>query len=160
MNEPQASTLILGIGNSLLCDEGVGIHALDFLQRHLPASCSADYLDGGTLSFTLAPEIESYPQLIVIDAAHFDSPPGEVRAFEGDDMDRFLGRQRRRSVHEVGLMDLLTIARLADALPARRALIGVQPERVDWDERPTAAVNAALPEVCRQTQRLLEAWAV
>jgi hydrogenase maturation protease len=72
-------------------------------------------------------------------------------------MDRFLGRPRR-SPHEVGLLDLLTIADLAGHLPARRALVGIQPQRVDWGEAPTAPVAAAIPRACDLVRELIAQW--
>ncbi|WP_124950187.1 hypothetical protein [Sulfuriferula thiophila] len=101
-------TLVLGIGNTLLCDEGVGVHA--------------------------------------------------VRAFVGADMDRFLGVNRKRSVHEVGLLDLMAVAHLAGHLPERRALIGIQPDIVGWGDAPTTAVAQAIPQACSLTLDLIAAW--
>ena len=154
-----SSTLVLGIGNTLLCDEGAGIHALHLLESEYPDIPGLLYLDGGTLSFTLASYIEDCDRLIVFDAAELDSPPGSVKTLAGDAMDRFLGAARR-SPHEVGLLDLFDIARLTGALPARRALIGIQPENMDWNTRPSAAVERALPDAVTAARELLIRWRV
>jgi hydrogenase maturation protease len=151
-------TLVLGIGNTLLSDEGVGVHAIHHLATHHANVPDTQYLDGGTLSFTLAGPIEEYDNLIVIDAAELHQPPGSVRTFIDSEMDNFLNSQKKRSVHEVGLVDLMTIARLADQLPKRRALIGIQPQKVDWGEYPTTEVNAAIPEACNHAVKLIEEW--
>ena len=152
------TTLALGIGNTLLGDEGVGVHAVHALEARLGSPDDVQFIDGGTLSFTLAGPIESTEQLIVIDAAQLNAPPGTVQAFEGEQMDRFLGSQRKRSVHEVGLLDLMTIAKLTDALPLNRVLIAVQPEYVEWADAPTPAVAAAIPRVCDIASDLIERW--
>ena len=152
------TTLILGIGNTLLSDEGVGVHAVNHLRSAYPETDHICCLDGGTLSFTLAAPIEDADQLIVIDAAQLRAEPGTVRVFEGDDMDRFLGSNKKSSVHEVGLLDLLTVARLTDQLPAKRALIGIQPQQVDWGDAPTAPVDAAIPKACDMAMGLVERW--
>ena len=86
-------TLILGIGNSLLADEGCGIHMLDYLRRHHPELDNVTLLDGGTLSFTLLPYIESTDNLIVVDAAELDAAPGTVNTFCGQEMDLFAGKR-------------------------------------------------------------------
>jgi len=105
-------TLVLGIGNTLLTDEGVGIHVLDRLATEaLPENVSL--LDGGTLSFTLAGPIEEAEALVVVDAANLKSAPGTLQVFEGEAMDAFLMGNRKSSVHEVGLTDLRAIAMLA-----------------------------------------------
>jgi hydrogenase maturation protease len=150
--------LILGIGNVLLRDEGAGIHALAQLRSLLADRDDVQLLDGGTLSFSLAGAIEDAARLIVIDAAQLDTAPGASQVFEGEQMDAFIGGNRKMSVHEVSLIDLLAIAFLAEHLPRQRALIGIQPGEIDWGEAPSPAVAAALPQVCRQTLQLLETW--
>lgn len=150
--------LILGIGNSLLRDEGAGIHVLHRLREQYPERTDLTFLDGGTLSFTLAGAIEEASRLIVLDAAQLSAAPGHSRVFEGDDMDAFLGGNRKCSVHEVSLLDLLAIARLSGHLPAQRALVGIQPAEIDWGEHPSEAVEAAMPHICGQVRQLIEAW--
>ena len=150
-------TTILGIGNSLLRDEGIGIHVLKALKAQLPDDDSLSLIDGGTLSFTLATEIETSDRLVVIDAAQLGDVPGTVRCFIGDEMDNFLG-SCKRSVHEVGLLDLFDIARLTQTLPGQRALVGIQPASVDWGEEPTEPVAAAIPVAVQKVCELLELW--
>jgi len=150
-------TLVLGIGNTLLSDEGIGVHVIEFLRQQQAAPEGVVYLDGGTLSFTLAGEVEDADNLIVVDAAQLGDPPGTVLCMTGCRMDQFLG-SGRRSVHEVGLLDLLDIARLTDTLPENRALVGIQPGSIDWGEQPTAAVSAAIPVAADQINNLLSKW--
>lgn len=152
------ATLVLGIGNTLLGDEGVGVHAVRALADRLAGDDRVCCLDGGTLSFTLAGPIETHDALIVIDAARLDAAPGAVRVFEGAELDAFLGAAGRRSVHEVGLIDLIAIARLAGRLPVRRALVGVQPDHVGWAEDLTDPVAQSLPRVQAEVLGLIERW--
>ena len=151
------NTLILGIGNTLLSDEGVGIHMLGYLGQNIPELTGVSYLDGGTLSFTLAPWIETADNLIVVDAAELNSSPGAVQVFEGDAMDRFTGKTKR-SVHEVSLGDLLAIAHLTDALPHNRALVAIQPGNIDWGSNLTDPVERALPAAAHQVVCLTRKW--
>lgn len=76
-------TLILGIGNTLLTDEGAGIHALNHLESVLTKIHGITFLDGGTLSFTLVAWIEGCTNLIVFDAAEMNQPAGTVRSYIG-----------------------------------------------------------------------------
>lgn len=151
-------TLVLGLGNTLLGDEGAGVYAVRVLQDKHPQLSDVEFLDGGTLSFTLAGPIEEAGSLIVIDATHLKDQAGMVRVFEGEDMDRFLGSQRKSSVHEVSLMDLMAIATLAESLPVRRALIGIQPEYLDWSDAPTEKVAHAIPVACDIAMDLINRW--
>ena len=140
--------LVLGIGNTLLADESVGVVAMHELETLCSDREDMMFLDGGTLSFTLAVPISECSALLVIDAAELGAAPGAVKCFEGEEMDRFLGENRKGSVHEVGLMDLMSISRLSGCWPQQRALIGIQPALVGWGESLTPQVSAALPEVC------------
>ena len=151
-------TLILGMGNTLLGDEGVGVHTVNSLQKEEAALRNIELVDGGTLSFVLAGPIEDADSLIVIDAAQLGSAPGTVRLFEGAEMDRFVMSARNRSVHEVSLADLLVIAHLSGQLPAQRALIGIQPERIDWSDSLSASVATAVPMACKFIRVLLMRW--
>jgi len=149
--------LVLGIGNPLLTDEGIGLHTLNYLQTEYPDLPNVRYLDGGTLSFTLAPELEAVDSVIVLDASELNAPSGTVKCFIGAAMDAQL-QQPRRSVHEVGLTDLLSIVRLNGRMPTHYALIGIQPDVVDWGERPTTQVAAAIPTAAAWAIQLIEQW--
>ena len=115
-------------------------------------------LDGGTLGLSLLPEVESCRALIVFDAAMFGDEPGGVRTFAGAEMDAQLSG-KKNTVHEVALFDLLATAELLGSKPALRALIGVQPEYVDWGLKPTPAVATAIPHMRRAARELIERWA-
>lgn len=147
--------LVLGIGNTLLIDEGVGIFAMRELEARYGPCDDIEFLDGGTLSFTLAVPIAECDALLVIDAAELHAPPGTVQCFEGEEMDRFLGASRKSSVHEVGLLDLMSISQLSGRWPQRRALIGIQPAVIAWGEELSPAVSQALPEVCKKAEDII-----
>ncbi len=150
-------TLILGLGNVLMSDEGIGAEVVRRLAAEAEPDAPLLFLDGGTLSFTLAVPIGDCPHLIVVDAAAMGDTPGSVRVFEGEAMDSQLSRHAK-SVHEVSLSDLMDMARLTDSLPARRALVGVEPAIVDWGDRLTPAVEAAIPVAMDRIRGLLARW--
>jgi hydrogenase maturation protease len=149
-------TLVLGIGNTLLGDDGAGVHALEPL-RSVAAIDGLTLVDAGTLSFTLLPLLEDFSQLIALDAANFDAEPGTVRVCEGAQMEAFLGRPRR-SVHEINVWDLLGLARLGGFLPSRRALVAVQPATVGWQDRPSPIVQEALPQIALHVRWVVARW--
>lgn len=150
--------LVLGIGNTLLSDEGIGIHVLHALAKGAPLPEDVELLDGGTLSFTLAGPIEDADALIVVDAANIQSPPGTWQLLEGDSVDAFLLGNRKSTVHEVGLTDLRAIAILADHWPTRRAMLAIQPQCMDWGEQPTPVVGAVIPAVVSAIRELISRW--
>jgi hydrogenase maturation protease len=156
-NGSVASSLVLGFGNVLLSDDGAGVQLVERLRAEL-GSTGAQFIDAGTLSFSLLSYIEATESMLVIDAANIGGAPGTIGLFEGTAMDDFLTSARRRTVHEVGLIDLLDMARLGDCLPRRRALLCIQPGRIDWSEALSASVAEALPEAARQARALLWRW--
>ena len=151
-------TLVLGIGNTLLTDEGVGVHVLQALAPELANWPDVTLLDGGTLSFTLAGPIEEADALIVVDAANIMSEPGEWALLKGEAMDAFLMGNRKSTVHEVGLTDLRAIAMLAGHWPEKRAMLAIRPDVVDWGEFPTPAVAAAIPPACAAIVEQIREW--
>jgi hydrogenase maturation protease len=151
------AVLVLGLGNRLLCDDAAGPLAVDRLSA-LPGVASAVFRDGGTIGLSLLPEIEQAAAFIAVDAACFGAAPGTVRVFEGLAMDRQLGG-RKRSAHEVALFDLMATALLSDRLPARRALVAVEPGSTALGLEPTPAVADAIPQMCAAVHQLLAQWA-
>ena len=150
--------LVLGIGNTLLTDEGIGIHVLQALAPELANWTDVTLLDGGTLSFTLAGPIEDADALIVVDAANIKKQPGDWVLLKGEEMDAFLMSNRKATVHEVGLTDLRAIALLAGHSPDNRAMLAIQPDVIDWGELPTPAVAAAIPPACAAIVEQLQEW--
>ncbi|CAA6827580.1 MAG: Peptidase M52 [uncultured Thiotrichaceae bacterium] len=150
-------TLVLAIGNKLLSDEGAGLHVLNELQKTHPETEDTLYLDGGTLSFTLAGAVSDADNLIVIDAAQLQGQAGTVDCMVNEQMDQFLGACKR-SVHEIGLLDLLDISRLTESLPEQRALIGIQPEIIDWGDSLSEDVQKAVPVAVQHALDLLSQW--
>ena len=149
--------LVIGVGNPLMSDDGVGQRLLEALAARATPDDQVEFLDAGTLGFMLLPRVEQCDALLALDAANVGGAPGELRVFEGADFDDFV-RQPRCSVHELGLHDLIDAARLTGALPARRALVGVQPERLGWGMALSPPVEAALPAAVDAAASLLERW--
>jgi hydrogenase maturation protease len=150
--------LLLGIGNTLLTDEGVGVHVLQTLAAGPPLPAQVELLDGGTLSFTLAGPIQDADALIVVDAARIGQPPGAWQLLQGEQMDAFLLGNRKSSVHEVGLTDLRAIAILSGHWPKQRAMLAIEPKYIDWGEQLTPEVAAAVPAVAQAIRELVQEW--
>lgn len=154
-----ARILVLGIGNALLSDDGAGLHVLAALARAaepLPRT-EIQYVDGGTVGLALAPLIEDADAFIVLDAMRLGAAPGTVHVHVGVQMDAVVAC-RCGTPHEVSLGDLFTALRLLGHLPLRRALVGIEPESLDWGTAPTPAVAASLPQAVSAVQALLRQW--
>ncbi len=157
MGSIMKKTLVLGLGNTLLGDEGVGVRVIERLVASGERP-GVEWMDGGTLSFTLAGPIAEADYLIVVDAANLQGRSGAVQVFENEEMDAFIGTGKMSSVHEVSLLDLLSISALSSDLPEHRALVGVQPEFVDWADVLSPSVEAAVEVAVEEVNQLLEQW--
>jgi len=152
--------VILGIGNTLLKDEGIGIHLLNYIKAQYPqwgSDFNIEMIDGGTLSFDLLANIQADQELLVLDAVNLQQAPGNVYCLHAQAMDEFLS-QPGKSVHEVSLQDLFDMSRLIEQLPQKRALIGIQPETIDWGSHLSQTVQQSLASAAIQAQLVLEQW--
>ena len=134
------TTLVLGLGNILLGDEGVGVRVAQRLQAlyHFPEGTRV--LDGGTLALDLLPDVEDTGRLLVIDAVDMGAAPGEMVRIVDEDVPTFL--DVKVSPHQMGLADILSAARLRGRFPEKLVLWGVQPGVIDTTlelSRPVAA---------------------
>lgn len=160
---PQAPKfIVLGIGNSLLSDDGVGIHVIRELQHLQDCSPQSDenteFLDGGTLGYLLIDRVADADGLVIIDSANLGETPGAVRVFDGAGIEKYLDDNASTSVHEVGLIDLLQMMALNGSQPQRRALVGIQPATIDWGTEMSPAVAASVPLASKAVQSLLVNW--
>ena len=137
--------LVLGIGNVLLTDEGIGVRALNELQRRYTFPENVELLDGGTAGIELLRHIRNRDYLIIIDAMKFDLQPGTVSRVEGQDVPAAF--RTRISPHQLGLSDLLAAAMLTDELPKNLVLFGVEPESLDIGLDLTDTVEASLEKL-------------
>ena len=111
--KPSSSILILGIGNYLMGDEGLGVHFIQQLQKeNLPEGI--DLLDGGTAGFQLMEYLEKYPIVIMVDATLDQNPVGTIRLIEPKFSQDF---PKAMSTHEIGLKDLVESLSLMGKLP-------------------------------------------
>lgn len=154
---PARKVLVLGVGNTLLQDDGLGVHVARRLRGIPNIDARVTIIDGGTLGLSLLPDVEASGGLIVIDAAELDEAPGTVRVFEDAAMDRQLSG-RKRSVHEVAVADLLAAATLTGHVPTPRALVAIQPRYTDWGLEPTAEASAAIESAATAVSDIIERW--
>lgn len=145
-------TLILGVGNLLLRDEGVGIHAIHALEKeNLPSG--VDLLDGGTGGFHLISWLEEYERIIMIDATLDDNPPGTIRVIRPRYASDF---PPLMSAHEIGLRDMLEVMQLTGTMPEVHLIVvsAADISEVGMDLSPE--LEAVVPEVVRTVRSIID----
>jgi len=135
--------LIIGIGNLLLKDEGVGIHVVQELRKQ-PLPPGVEVCDGGVAGFGLLDLWGKAGKVVLIDAADMQMEPGAVARFTPDDV-RLLAGELKLSAHNVGLPEVLALAKALDQCPAEVVIVAVQPKEISWGMDLTPEVQAAIP---------------
>jgi hydrogenase maturation protease len=120
--------LVMGVGSILMTDEGIGIRAVEELQRRYRFPENVEILDGGTSGIELLSYISNKDYLIIIDAIKSGNPPGTVLKVEGEDVPAQF--RTRISPHQLGISDLLAAATLTDEIPKQLVLFGIEPKEI------------------------------
>lgn len=137
--------LVLGIGNILMRDEGLGVRAIEELQKRFQFQEDVELLDGGTSGIELLSYISKKDHLIVIDAIKGGYPPGTVLRVEGEDVPACF--RTRISPHQLGLSDLLLAATLTGEMPGSLVLFGIEPKNIELGLRLSDEVKSNLDKL-------------
>jgi hydrogenase maturation protease len=141
---PNCSLLVLGIGNILLSDEGVGVRVIEAMKvMTLPDN--VELLDGGTGTLDLLDILAGRDRIIVIDAVKGGSEPGAVYRFTPADL--ATANLTPLTAHQVGLLEVLSIAELTGDMPVNIVIFGIEPKILDWGLELSPEVAAVIPKV-------------
>ena len=149
--------LVLGIGNLLMGDEGVGVHAARVLERDLastvaPGGGPVTIVDGGTGGFHLLSYLTDYDPVVLIDATMDGQPAGTVSLIEPRYASDF---PRALTAHDIGLRDLIEAAVLSGPLPKIWLITVSIAELQSMQTTMTPEVEAAIPEVVARVRQLV-----
>ena len=147
---------VLGIGNLLLSDDGVGVHVIKKLQEEYEFPDSVELIDGGTKGLDLLPLFEGKDKILIVDAANFRKEPGTIDTVEGDKIPAFLSS--KLSVHQIGLPDTLFAAKLMDIAPAEMSLIGIQPKSMETGVELSEEIKDRMEQLINKVLEKLNEW--
>ena len=143
--------LILGVGNLLLKDEGVGVQVARELQKRvLPPE--VEVCDGGVGGIGLLDYFRGPSRLLLIDAAEMGLKPGAVMRFTPQELKDF-GHGVKFSTHDLGLAEVLKLAQALGLCPEEVEIIGIQPKEISWGEELSPTVQASLPRVVEMVMK-------
>lgn len=152
------SILVLGIGNLLNTDEGVGPHAVRELKRAFHEMDGVQLLDGGTLGLSLLPLIEDATHLLLLDAVDVGKPAGTLVEMDRDQIP--LRGGMRLSQHQLTFQEVMGLALIRAKLPEHVHLIGIQPGSLAIGVGLSPQVQATIPEMLNRTIQVLAGWGV
>jgi len=150
--------LVLGLGNPIMGDDGVGIVALEQFREQFEVFEGVELMDGGTWGMNLLPYIESAGKLLLVDAIRAGLEPGADVFLDGPDLPRVLGQ--KLSAHQVDIVDVLTLAQLRGTLPLMTVALGVEPLVIEMRSDMTPAVERGVSRLPERMAGQLREWGV
>ncbi|MEI6775837.1 MAG: HyaD/HybD family hydrogenase maturation endopeptidase [Chloroflexales bacterium] len=148
--------LILGLGNIILRDEGLGVRACEQLDERYTLAEGIRIIDGGTLGMHLLPYLEGVRDLLIVDSVRADGPPGTIVRLEGEAIPAALAH--KMSMHQFGLQELLAVGNIQDCLPPHIVLWGMVPTVMEPGLDLSEAVAANLTALVDAVVGELTAW--
>jgi hydrogenase maturation protease len=137
--------LVLGIGNLLIGDEGVGCRTVEELNKRFQLPEDVECIDGGTAGFELLPFFDDKDQVILVDALRNEMDPGTVMMVE----DEYVPKAFLNSItpHQLGISDVLAAAQLEDNLPGKLILFGIEPKQLEVGIKLSTEVETGMEKV-------------
>lgn len=137
--------VVLGVGNILLSDEGVGVRAVEKLQRDFVLPAGVEVIDGGTTGMEMLEDLACAGHIIIVDAVRSGNAPASIVRLAGEQVPVFF--RTKLSPHQIGLSDVLATLVLTGEQPGGVTVIGVEPLSLETAMALSPQVEAVLPEV-------------
>jgi len=153
----KAEIAVMGIGNILMQDEGIGVHIIRELEKY-DFNPHIALIDGGNMGMDLLPFFDEYNRMIIVDAVDFEKEPGFIDTIENDDILALF--TTKMSLHHLGLKDVLSYAKLLDQTPEDLCLIGIQPEKIEMEMQLSKTVSSRSHELITLVLQKLKIWGI
>jgi hydrogenase maturation protease len=150
-----SGTVVVGLGNLIHSDDGVGVHAIQRLQQDARVPSDVVLIDGGTQGLALLPYLSGFTRMLVLDAIEAGQAPGTLIRLEGKACESLPGKP---SVHQLGFADMMIAFRLLGDAPEEVVLLGVQPGSTEWSAELTAPVAGAVEQLTDLVLAQLSVW--
>lgn len=151
-------TLVLGVGNILLSDEGLGVRAVEELKKKYRFSNDVELMDGGTLGIDLLYFMEGFERLLLVDAVLGGCAPGTLYRFEGDEVKAYF--RKKVSAHELGIQEVLALAQMLGKDPKEVVLVGMEPESLDISLELSQTIRSKFNQLIFAVLKELERWGI
>ena len=150
--------VLLGVGNILLTDEGLGVHVVKDIKESFTFTPAITIIDGGTMGMELLTYMRGMKKILLVDAINGGEPAGTVYEFTHKELEQYF--TEHISVHEVGMQDILRIRAIQEEPLEDAVVIGVEPESLEIGFEPSEVVQRALPEVKDRVLNVLRQWGI
>jgi hydrogenase maturation protease len=150
--------VVLGLGNPLMGDEGIGPYLVDRLTRSAGTHPSADFVDAGTGGLSVLHYMAGRRKAVLVDCAFMDEQSGAIRRFTPEEV-RSVKVLAHQSLHETDLMRVIDVARRLEQAPEEIVIFGIQPERIEPGQGLSSALTERTDEYLSLILRELEGGA-
>jgi hydrogenase maturation protease len=152
----ELTVTILGLGNILMSDEGIGVHTVNEFQNRYSVPEYVEIVDGGAAGLDLIPFIEGREKVLMVDAVNFDREPGYIDVLENEAIPAKI--TTKASLHHLGLMDVLSIVKMSGNYPKDLCLIGIQPRSLELGLDMTPEIWDKKEELIERMIQKLREW--
>jgi len=144
--------LVLGVGNILMMDEGIGVHAIhEFWKKKQDFDETLiDFIDGGTFTQDIFYLFETYEQILVLDIVRAGHEPGTIYSL--DEADLIQNKKQVLSLHDVDLLDSLDMAEMRGHRPTVK-VVGIEPDKIDWGTEMTPTLTDKFPSFIKVARK-------
>lgn len=149
---------VLGIGNTILTDEGFGVRVVEYLQKNYKFPQNVALIDGGTLGVELQHFIIGTQKLLIIDSIDGGAAQGTTFHLHGDEILKHF--TQKISAHEIGIQDILTMLEITGKKIPCVELLGAQPYSLDAGTELTPQMEKLLPQFADKALEILKSWGV
>ncbi|NMC84511.1 MAG: hydrogenase maturation protease [Anaerolineaceae bacterium] len=148
--------VVMGLGNLLNRDEGLGVQAVKLLDARIGKQTDFELLDGGVLGLNLLMIVEECSHLLILDAVNVGKPAGTVVELTKEQIPLYAGV--KLSQHQITFQEVLGLANIRGKLPEHLHLIGIQPEDISVGLDLSQSITEKMPEVISRAERMIEQW--
>ena len=155
-NNNRKQITILGIGNTLYSDEGLGVYALSPLEKLYGNDDQVELVYGATDGMSLLGVVEDTDYLMVLDAINAGKEGGHIIQLQGEEIPTYYGV--KMSIHQLGFQEVLLASKLRERFPKHLVMIGMQPTSLELSVGLTTTNESKLPELVQLVERQINKW--
>ncbi len=144
--------LVLGVGNIIMMDEGIGVHAIYefWKEKENYDETQVDFIDGGTFTQDIFHLFEQYEQILVLDVVRAGKTPGTIVSLDEDQL--IQNEKQMLSLHDVDMLDSLDMAEMRGHRPKLK-IVGIEPKKIDWGTEMTPELDKAFPSFMKVAKK-------
>jgi hydrogenase maturation protease len=146
--------LVIGLGNTLLKDEGVGVRCIEFM-RSRGLDDSIKLVDGATLGFDLLEEIDGFKKIVIVDAVDMGKEPGHIASFNAEEL-LSLPCSRKFSLHEISLVDVVQVGKMVGYNFENVKIVGIQPKDVSRGDNLSEIIEEKMPALVERVLKEID----